>query len=70
MTLPIEIEAKLLIPDRKTLDHLRACSRIAGYVLAQALSSTIHDTYLDTPGRTLLAAGYACRRREQDGRAT
>ncbi len=64
----LEIEAKLLIADRRTLERLHECESLAGYRLGPGRSLTVRDTYLDTRGRALLAAGYACRRREQESR--
>ena len=63
-----EVEAKLLIPDRKTLDELKRCERMAGFALGPGTPHAVRDTYLDTRTRALLGAGFACRRREQDGR--
>ena len=64
----VEIEAKLLVPQRTALEELRSCAQMAGFSVAPAVQSILRDTYLDTRGRALLAAGYACRRREQEGR--
>lgn len=63
-----EIEAKLLIPDRKALEELKRCDRMAGFELGPGTAHVVRDTYLDTRTRALLAAGFACRRREQEGR--
>lgn len=68
MTGTLEIEAKLIVPSRKVLEELRRCERMAGYSPAPGRETVLRDTYLDTRDRALLAAGYACRRREQDGR--
>jgi CHAD domain-containing protein len=62
-----EIEAKFIIPDRETFEALKAGSALGGYRLEPGRLVPVNDTYLDTPGRALLAAGYACRRREQEG---
>jgi inorganic triphosphatase YgiF len=68
MTDVVEIEAKLLIPDRATFDKLLLCTAMAGFELAPPHALVVQDAYLDTAGRALLAGGFACRRRVQDGR--
>jgi inorganic triphosphatase YgiF len=64
----VEIEAKLLIPDRPTFDQLLLCTAMAGFELAPPHALLVQDVYLDTPGRALLAGGFACRRRAQERR--
>jgi inorganic triphosphatase YgiF len=64
----VEIEAKLLIPDRATFDQLLLCTAMAGFELAPPHALVVQDVYMDTAGRALLAGGFACRRRVQEGR--
>ena len=64
----MEIEAKFGIPDVQTLQRLRTASSLGGYTLSAGSSVEVSDTYLDSEGRQILAAGYVCRRREQEGR--
>ncbi len=61
----MEIEAKFALPDVATLQRLQAASQMAGFALSTGQVKQVHDTYLDTAGRLILAAGYACRWREQ-----
>ena len=60
----MEIEAKFSVPDVETFQRLRAIQELAQYPLSAGQVRQVQDTYLDTEGRSLLAAGYACRRRE------
>jgi CHAD domain-containing protein len=62
----MEVEAKFVVPDEGTFRDLQAAGALAGYELMASRVKRVHDTYLDTTGRLILAAGYACRRREQD----
>jgi CHAD domain-containing protein len=62
----MEIEAKFIVPDENTFQRLQAAGDLAGYELTASRVKTVHDTYLDAAGRPVLAAGYACRQREQD----
>ena len=59
----MEIEAKFAIPDRDTFEQLRSVSRLNDYELSAGELTIVQDEYLDTAERALLAAGYACRRR-------
>ncbi|HET89530.1 MAG TPA: CHAD domain-containing protein [Chloroflexi bacterium] len=61
----MEIEAKFSIPDLETFHRLQALDALAGFDLAASQVEHVHDVYLDTEDRRILAAGYACRRREQ-----
>jgi CHAD domain-containing protein len=61
----VEIEAKFAVPDVETFRRLRAADQLAGLALSAAQIKQVSDTYLDTPDRSILAAGYACRRREE-----
>jgi inorganic triphosphatase YgiF len=64
----VEIEAKLLIPDRATFDKLLLCTAMAGFELAPPHALVVRDAYLDTAERALLAGGFACRRRSLEER--
>ncbi len=63
----MEIEAKFSLPDMTTYHHLQTAGDLAGFTLSAGSEKEIHDTYLDTADRVILAAGYACRRREHEG---
>ncbi|GAB4540954.1 MAG: hypothetical protein Kow0063_31330 [Anaerolineae bacterium] len=63
----MEIEAKFCVPDEETYHRLRQANQVAGYLLSAGQVKQVQDTYLDTEERVILAAGYACRRREQTG---
>lgn len=63
----IEIEAKFLVTGRGAYDRIRALSHIGGYSLLEGRMQNVLDVYMDTAERALLSAGYACRRREQEG---
>ena len=63
----MEIEAKFVVPDSETFQRLQTIDQLAGFALGTGRAKQVHDTYLDTPSQLILAAGYACRRREQDG---
>jgi len=62
----MEVEAKFVLPDAETFRRLQAVDRLAGFALSAAQVKEVRDTYLDTSERAILAAGYACRQREQD----
>ena len=64
----MEIEAKYSIPDEQTFRRLQEAPALAGFDLGQAVTSDLHDTYLDTPDRAILAGGYACRLRQEGNR--
>jgi CHAD domain-containing protein len=61
----MEIEAKFAVTDPKTWQRLKATDQMAGLALAAGETIRVHDTYLDTTGHAILAAGYACRRRQK-----
>ena len=64
----MEVEAKFLVPDEETLARLQETAVLAGYDVAPGAERRDADTFLDTPGRRLLASGYYFRRREtEDG---
>lgn len=61
----MEIEAKFSVPDRATFDRLCQLKALAGYRLESAGVRRVYDRYLDTDGRAILRAGYACRVRRK-----
>jgi CHAD domain-containing protein len=63
----LEVEAKFSILDERMFRQLLAACSLAGFRLADASVAKFHDQYLDTAGRTILAAGYGCRLRITDG---
>jgi CHAD domain-containing protein len=64
----MEIEAKFSLPDTESLHRFQVATQLAGFPLAKGRMEAIHDTYVDTLERKILAAGYACRfRQEPDG---
>jgi CHAD domain-containing protein len=62
----MEIEAKFAVPNAETFERLQAVKRLGAFTLAAGQTKHVRDTYSDTADRTILAAGYACRRRVQD----
>jgi inorganic triphosphatase YgiF len=64
----MEIEAKFVIPDKKTCERLQEIDQLAGFLLSAGHVRHIHDVYLDTAQQGIQKAGFACRKREQDGR--
>jgi len=63
----MEIEAKFAVPDEATWLKLQTVDQIAGYDLSAGKTKHVHDTFVDTPDRSILASGHVCRRREVDG---
>ncbi len=63
----MEIEAKFAVPDETTWLRLQAVNKIAGYALSPGKTKRVHDTFVDTPDRAILASGHVCRKREVDG---
>jgi len=61
----MEIETKFSLPDMNTFQRLQTADRLAGFALSACQGKQMRDTYLDTAGRVILRAGYACRRREE-----
>ena len=66
----MEIEAKFVVSTEEMFNRLQSASDLAGFSLSAGQARRLHDTYLDTPDRSILAAGYACRRRERDDETT
>jgi CHAD domain-containing protein len=62
----VEIEAKFAVPAAEILQRLQTVERLADFTLAAGRTKQVHDMYVDTAKRAILAAGYACRRRVQD----
>ena len=60
----MEVEAKFLVPDEETLARLIETASLAGCDVEPGEPRRDVDTFLDTPDRRLLAAGYYFRRRE------
>jgi inorganic triphosphatase YgiF len=63
----MEIELKFAVPDEGVLMQLASLDRLAGYALSAAVTKHVHDTFLDTPDRSIVRSGHTCRRREVDG---
>ncbi|MCP4544559.1 MAG: CHAD domain-containing protein [Chloroflexi bacterium] len=61
----MEIEAKFALPNVATLQRLQTIDYLADLALSEGRTKQVQDTYLDTAERTILAARYACRQREQ-----
>jgi CHAD domain-containing protein len=61
----VEIEAKFIVSTIETFQRLQAVGQLASFALSAGRVKPMHDTYLDTERRSILAAGYTCRRREQ-----
>ena len=62
-----EIEAKFIVPGPDARAKIRGLDRLAGYALGPGRTISVRDSYRDTESRALLAAGYACRDRDEDG---
>ena len=63
----MEVEAKFGIPDEQTFQRLLETTSLAGYSLEEPTLLDLHDRYLDTSEGAILAGGYACRIRQQNG---
>ena len=63
----MEIEAKFAVPDEATWLKLQVVEQIAGYALSPGKTKQVHDTFVDTPDRAILASRHVCRKREVDG---
>ena len=61
----MEIEAKFVVPDRQVDAQLGRLRSLAGYGLTPAGVAPVSDRYFDTLDRRFLAAGYACRLRQE-----
>ena len=63
----MEIEAKFAVPDEATWLKMQTVDQIAGYALSAGETKHVHDTFVDTPDRSILASRHVCRKREIDG---
>jgi inorganic triphosphatase YgiF len=63
----MEIEAKFAVPDEATWLRLQTVDQIAGYALSAGVTKHVHDTFVDTPDRSILASQHVCRQRAVDG---
>jgi triphosphatase len=63
----MEIEAKFAVPDEATWLKLQTVDQVAGYELSPGQTKHVHDTFVDTPDRAILASRHVCRKREVDG---
>jgi CHAD domain-containing protein len=63
----MEVEAKFSLPDNESLQRFLALTQLAGFPLGKGRRLEIHDTYVDTLDRRILAAGFACRFRREPG---
>lgn len=63
----MEIEAKFAVPDKATWLKLQVVDQIAGYALSAGVTKHVHDTFVDTSDRLILASRHVCRQREVDG---
>jgi CHAD domain-containing protein len=61
----MEVEAKFSLPDPESLHRFQAVTQLAGFPLGKGRMVEIHDTYVDTLDRKILAAGFACRFRQE-----
>ena len=65
----MEIEAKWKAADAETLRRLCNLDHLACYDVLPGRTHEVHDTYVDSPDRRMLAAGWSCRLRRQDNAA-
>ena len=63
----MEVEAKYTVADAAALARLAKVTQLAGYDVEAGERHRDRDTFLDTPDRRFLAAGYYLRRRETGG---
>jgi CHAD domain-containing protein len=61
----MEVEAKFSLPDSDKLHRFQVVTQLAGFPLGKGRVAEIHDTYVDTLERKILAAGFACRFRQE-----
>ncbi|MFC2031474.1 CHAD domain-containing protein, partial [Chloroflexota bacterium] len=61
----VEIEAKYLLPDEETFQHLLETTNLAGFSLGAVCEAEILDRYFDTASGSVRAWGYACRVRRK-----
>ena len=63
--IPVEIEAKLLVPTATDLRAIGRLTHLGPYPLRSRGAARLHSTYLDTPSLTLARHGVALRLRRQ-----
>ncbi len=63
----MEVELKFTVTDPATVARLSQATDLAGYGVEAGERRRDRDTFLETPDRRFLAAGYYLRRRETDG---
>jgi len=63
----VEVEAKYTVADEAALARLAKAPALAGYDVEAGERRRDRDTFLDTPDRRFLSAGYYLRRRETGG---
>lgn len=63
-----ETEAKFTVSDLVSFNQVKAMRELAGFTLSGGEEVAVTDVYQDTPGRALLAAGWALRWRQGGGR--
>ena len=63
----MEVEAKFTIPDEETFQQLLEATSLARFNLIEPVLLDLQDRYLDTEAGAILAGGYACRIRRQNG---
>jgi adenylate kinase len=68
-TRAMEIEAKFSVLSKETRAALGSLTQLAGYDLTVSETLQLRDCYLDTADRRMFDAGYAFRRRLQNGHA-
>lgn len=61
----MEVEAKFSLPDSESLHRLQVTTRLVGFPLGKGQVKMVHDTYMDTLERKILAGGYSCRFRQE-----
>ncbi len=59
-----ETEAKFTVSDLVSFNQVKALRQLAGFMLTEGKEVAVTDVYQDTPGRALLAAGWALRFRK------
>lgn len=65
--MPIEVEARYVVPDRETFRRLRRVEGLARYTITIAGEVRLADHYLDTLERALTRRGWSCRLRAACG---
>jgi inorganic triphosphatase YgiF len=63
----MEIEAKFRVADVATYRSLCTTDHLGTYQIQAGVVQAVHDSYLDSPDRRILASGHSCRMREANG---